>query len=173
MSNKIRPIKIKGSDNVGGIEFLLENKPMQTNFTEDDCAVIRKGEYILADFGKELCGGIMLSIQKVSEMRGHCRIVFGESISEALSTIGYKNATNNHSVRDSIIEISSMSTFRYGATGFRFVKIEATDSDILLKRICAISDSRELEYKGSFECSDELLNSIWKTGAYTVELNTN
>ena len=173
MGRYIRPTGIICSENADKIEALFDNKPMQTNFTENDCAVIRRGGYILADFGKELCGGIMLSVQRVSEKRSHCRIVFGESVSEALSTIGEKNAVNDHSVRDSVVEITCMSTFRYGSTGFRFVKIEAYDCDILLKGICAVSDSRELEYKGSFECSDELLNRIWKTGAYTVALNTN
>ena len=30
---------------------------------------------------------------------------------------------------------------------------------------------RDLQYLGSFECSDERLNTIWQTGAYTVHLN--
>jgi hypothetical protein len=35
----------------------------------------------------------------------------------------------------------------------------------------AVSLLRDLEYKGSFRCSDERLNRIWQTGAYTVHLN--
>ena len=92
MGRYIRPTGIICSENADKIEALFDNKPMQTNFTENDCAVIRRGGYILADFGKELCGGIMLSVQRVSEKRSHCRIVFGESVSEALSTIGEKNS---------------------------------------------------------------------------------
>ena len=35
----------------------------------------------------------------------------------------------------------------------------------------AVALYRELEWTGSFESSDERLNRIWKTGAYTVLLN--
>ncbi|MBO5059929.1 MAG: alpha-L-rhamnosidase [Clostridia bacterium] len=173
MEKYIMPCRIVLAENTESVERLLEEKPLQTNFTSDDCTVIKKGGFVLVDFGKELCGGIIAAVQKTSNFPdcGKCRIVFGESVMESLSTLGYKNATNNHSVRDTIVEVSSMSTFRYGNTGFRFVKLEAVDSDIFVKSLKAETDIKELEYKGSFECNDELINEIWKTGAYTVHLN--
>ncbi len=135
---------------------------------------IEKSGYILIDFGIELCGGIELSVRTVGAESGlaKCRIVFGESVTEALSTIGEKNATNDHAIRDMTVEVPAMSCLRYGDTGFRFVKIEAVDADIYIKTVRAVNDAENWEYKGNFECSDTLLNTIWKTGAYTVELNT-
>ena len=98
-------------------------------------------------------------------------MVFGESVSEALSTIGLKNATNNHSLRDITVEVPFLSSSDIGKTGFRFVKIEAISDDVEIKSVSAISIYKDVEYKGSFECDNEILNRVWKTGAYTVHLN--
>ena len=43
--------------------------------------------------------------------------------------------------------------------------------ELQLKEIRAIATYRDIPYKGSFRCSDERLNQIWQTGAYTVHLN--
>jgi hypothetical protein len=45
------------------------------------------------------------------------------------------------------------------------------NSYVELKSVRAVFIYRPLEYKGSFQCSDERLNRIWQTGAYTVHLN--
>ncbi len=141
---------------------------------EKQCAVIKKGGYIVLDFGKELSGGIVLAVQRLTDdhSNGKCRIVFGESVAEAMSSIGERNATNQHSLRDMVVEIGILSTYKLGRTGFRFVKIEALDTDMYIQCVKADCDIEDMEYKGSFECNDELLNKIWQTGAYTVQLNT-
>jgi len=171
----IMPKRIVTWESVDFLDKILEEKPLQTNFTTGDCTVIHEGGYILLDFGIELNGGIVMSVQKTvcSTPGARCRIVFGESVMEALSTIGYKNATNDHSIRDTVIDVSAMSTTRFGATGFRFVKIESVSGDIYIKSLKAQSELKDIEYQGSFECNDSLLNEIWKTGAYTVHLNMN
>ena len=64
-----------------------------------------------------------------------------------------------------------MSTQRFGETGFRFIKLEAINGDISVRSIQAVNDIRNVESLGNFECNDELLNEIWKTGVYTVKLN--
>lgn len=150
---------------------LLEPNHLQAGFSEAECCIIHSSGFILLDFGKELNGGIIITTQNVSGRGQNCRIVFGESVMEALSDIGYKNATNDHAVRDMTVELVPMSTMRFGNTGFRFVKIEAVGATITLKSICALTDIKDIEYKGSFQCNDELLNKIWETGAYTVHLN--
>ena len=97
--------------------------------------------------------------------------MFGESISEALSIIGEKNATNDHSPRDITVEVPFLSSTDIGKTGFRFVKIEALSEEIEIKSVTAVFIYKDIKYQGSFECDNELLNKIWKTGAYTVHLN--
>lgn len=152
-------------------EYLLNDKVMQAVFNVSNCTLIRDGGYVLVDFGKELNGGIAVVTQNVSNENAKYRIVFGESVSEALSKPGEKNSRNFHSIRDMTVDAVFMSTQRFGETGFRFVKIEAVGGDITVGTVKAVPNIRELEYKGSFKCNDELLNKIWETGAYTVHLN--
>ena len=162
-----RVVLSKDSENANQ---LLNDTPRQSAIRPSNCTTVRRGGYVLLDFGCEFQGGIDLTVQ-VATPRSRIRIVFGESVSETLSSIGIKNATNNHSVRDMVVETASMSSMRYGNTGFRFVKIESIDNDIIIRGVKGVFEYKDLEYKGSFECSDELLNKIWNTAAYTVHLN--
>ena len=174
MSSKtLMPIRVVTSVNTECAENLLIEKPLQAGFSDKNSAVIKKGGYVLLDFGMEICGGIGMVVYTTGKAPDYakCRVVFGESVMEALSSIGYKNATNSHAVRDLELSVGGKSLLRYGFTGFRFVKIEAVDTDITINVVKAELDIKDIEYKGSFECNDELLNKIWSTGAYTVHLN--
>lgn len=152
-------------------ELIFRNMPRQVVlFGTEKYLKIKKGGNIIFDFGTELQGGVIMTLPEIAAGT-HMRIVFGESVSEAMSTIGEKNATNDHSVRDITIPVTSWQTFRYGNTGFRFVKLEAVDNDITIANIQAVLEYRNAEYRGEFCCSDELLNKIWSVGAYTVHLN--
>lgn len=172
MNKYIMPHKIICVKDVDFAERFLQEKELQAS-VNDECAVIKKNGYILFDFGRELCGGIAITVRKTSidPKCARLRVVFGESVMESLSEIGLKNSTNNHSMRDTDIAVSYLSTYHHGSTGFRFVKIEALDADIHIKAIKAETDICDFEHRGSFECNDELLNEIWKVGAYTVQLN--
>ena len=173
MKKYLMPTRIIKTQSVKEPEKLLINKPLQANFSNDDCAYIENGGYVLLDFGKEINGGIVMTIQQINSKThtGKCRITFGESVMEALSSIGEKNATNDHAIRDTECQIAGWGNCCFGATGFRFVKLQAVDCGIYLKAVKAEPDIKDIEYKGSFECNDELLNKIWQTGAYTVHLN--
>lgn len=172
-SKALMPERIVTSLNTDFAENLLIEKPLQAGFSDKDSAIIKKGGYVVLDFGKEICGGIAAVIFTTGKAPdyGKCRVVFGESVMESLSSIGYKNATNSHAVRDLCMYVGGKSILRYGFTGFRFVKLEAVDTDITVTVIKAEPDIKDIEYKGSFECNDERLNKIWQTGAYTVHLN--
>lgn len=151
--------------------LILDEMPRQVIlFGEKPCLVIKKGGYIVLDFGVELQGGVIITLPEEAE-NSHLRFTFGESVAEAMSDIGYKNATNDHAVRDIVLPVTSWQTFRCGNTGFRFLKLEAVDSDINISGIQAVLEYRDLTYKGEFECDNELLCRIWKVGAYTVHLN--
>lgn len=131
---------------------------------------------LLLDFGKELHGGLQITtwFSNNAGKNVRLRIRFGESAMEAMSELGgEKNATNDHAIRDQIVEIPFLGTTEVGNTGFRFVRIDLLDENcsIELKSLRAIFVYRDLDYKGSFTCSDTLLNKIWQTGAYTVHLN--
>ena len=131
---------------------------------------------ILLDFGIELHGGVQISVWQGNhpDRVAKLRVRFGESVMEAMSDIGGEtNATNAHAMRDTVIEVPYLGATEIGNSGFRFVRIDLMGEDryLELRSIRAVFLYRELEYKGSFRCSDPLLNDIWMTGAYTVHLN--
>ncbi len=130
---------------------------------------------ILLDYGKEIHGGIKISMGiRPSKTPLKLRLRFGESVGEAMSDIGgEQNATNEHSLRDFIIEVPWLGTIEVGETGFRFLRVDVVEANenAPIKSIDAAFIYRDIPYLGSFESSDERLNKIWLTGAYTVHLN--
>lgn len=173
MKKLLTPYRIVTSSNCVNEEILLEGKPCQTsNFLNEKVTMIKKGGYVLMDFGKEIHGSIVVALQNIiGQQTAKVRIVYGESVMEALSSIGEKNATNDHSPRDFVAEMVMMSAVPYGETGFRFVKIQPLDADITLCSVKAKLQIRDVQYQGKFECDDNRLNQIWETAAYTVQLN--
>jgi len=130
---------------------------------------------ILLDYGKEIHGGVKISMGiRESKTPLKLRLRFGESVGEAMSEIGGKqNATNEHSLRDFIIEVPWLGSVEVGETGFRFLRVDVVeaDEDAPIKSIEAAFVYRDIPYLGSFESNDARLNEIWMTGAYTVHLN--
>ena len=162
--------------------YALKDAPRQVTLVDFaggdiEVLIIKKGGYVVLDFGRELQGGIVLSIQGVTLGDGgtstSCplHLTFGESVMEAISTVGHKNAGNDHAVRDFVVETAPLSTQYYGNTGFRFVRLEALKADINFSCIQAFCEMEDLPYLGEFECDDERLNEIWRVGAYTMNLN--
>ena len=116
----------------------------------------------------------MVTGMPASQKPVRIRVRFGESVSEAMCEIDGKNgATNDHAVRDFQLSLPWLGVAEVGNSGFRFVRIDLPDDsvELQLKEIRAIATYRDIPYKGSFRCSDERLNQIWQTGAYTVHLN--
>ena len=77
---------------------------------------------ILLDYGKEINGGVKISMGiRKSKTPLKLRLRFGESVGEAMSDIGGdQNATNDHSLRDFIVEVPWLGSIEVGETGFRF-----------------------------------------------------
>ncbi len=121
------------------------------------------GGAVVLDFGIELHGGIRICMGSPG---GRVRINFGESVSE---TLGMPN--QDCSIKQAVLELPVTGMLEYGNSAFRFVRIEnVADGKLDLFNVAATAVFRDLEYAGSFESSDERLNRIWKTGAYTVQL---
>ena len=130
---------------------------------------------LLLDFGIEMQGGVQLVMGMTpGKDPVRFRVRLGESVTEAMSDIGGDtNATNDHAMRDYEIQAPWLGSVQAGNSGFRFVRIDLLDKDrtVFLKEVNAIFSYRDIPYLGSFKCSDERLNRIWQTGAYTVHLN--
>lgn len=129
---------------------------------------------ILLDFGRELHGGVELVTGMWAESKPlKVRLTFGESASEAMSSIGEKGATNDHAIRDFETLLPWLGKIQLGETGFRFLRItlEEENAALELKEVRAVFTYQDIPYLGSFRSNDERLNEIWETGAYTVHLN--
>jgi hypothetical protein len=129
---------------------------------------------ILLDFGKEIHGGLQIVTgMSRSQTPVKVRVRFGESVSEAMSEIGSQGATNDHAMRDFVMELPWLGVAEAGNSGFRFARIDLIDADVelFIKEINAIFIYHDIPYLGSFRSNDERLNEIWMTGAYTVHLN--
>lgn len=176
MSKYLKPIKLICYENCENAENVLNDFPVQAILTNNNNRVyskIKNNGFLLLDFGREINGGICITVNNVDNNDAQFNITFGESVSEALSENGIKNADNYHSIRSYRVPAKFLSTQNIGDIGFRFVKVSAINSDIEISAVKAVKNYYEEEYKGSFECDDELLNKIWKIGAYTVQLNMN
>lgn len=172
----ILPTRILDCGNAENAEVLLKDLPSQAiRGGEPDYAVLQKGGYILFDFGTEIAGGINVTVrylkEKKDEKNPSFRVVFGESVAEAMSGRGEKNFVNDHSMRDITRDFGFMSTFRIGQTGFRFAKIESCDVGVEILSVKGVFEYRDIPYIGEFSCNDKRLEEVWNVGAYTVHLN--
>lgn len=94
------------------------------------------------------------------------------SISECYSTVGEKNAGNDHSPRDFVVKIPFMSDLTFGQSGFRFARVELlSENPVLVKNIFAVNTLPMFEKEAVIKTSDEELNRIIDTASYTLKLN--
>lgn len=133
---------------------------------------------ILLDFGKEIYGGLKIyGGMPESKASKRLRVCLGESVTEAMSDVEIndnpQNPTNEHSLRDFMVNVPWLGSVECGKSGFRFARIDLLDTDepFDLRYVEARAFMRDDPEVGSFECSDSRLNRIWETGAYTVKLN--
>ena len=163
---------------IKNVEKLLIPGIGQAVLNKDKCFTLKSSTselpLVILDFGKEIQGGLELitSINNPKKMP-RIRVRFGESVSETLSDVGVKGATNDHSMRDFLVTLPWLGRIEVGNSGFRFVSIQLVDTmaKLEIKELSAISTYRDIPYQGSFKCNDDRLNQIWMTGAYTVHLN--
>ena len=159
------------SGNVANVGNLLIKKELQIGFNSLYTEFTGKS-YVVLDFGKEISGGArILNVFSTGESN-RVRLRFGESVSETMAELGYKNATNDHSPRDFDVILPSYSDGTFGSTGFRFLRIDFPENGhFSVKTVCAASDVDKRPEQGLFETSDNLLNKIRETAAYTLRLN--
>lgn len=180
----LSPIKIlwqteNAGDQIKNASRLLKPGNGQADLANQDMCVLKSTGSVkpslLLDYGKELHGGLQIVTGMYPGNKPvKLRVRFGESASEAMSDIEPKqNATNDHAMRDMIVQVPWLGKLEIGNTGFRFVRIDMLDENVelQLKEVRAIFTFRDIPYLGSFKSSDTLLNKIWLTGAYTVHLN--
>ena len=169
------------SGSVSDSENLLEPFSGQVAVSDTRFTVMRSlnadTASILLDFGKEYHGALKIFAGiRSSKKAARLRITLGESVTEAMSRIDRdteKNPTNDHAVREMVVEVPWLGAVNTGNSGFRFARLDLLDTDIdfKLKAIQLVARERHYDYLGTFSCSDPVLNDIWQTSARTVQLN--
>lgn len=179
----VRIVRLSHPTAVTHAEALLRQGNSQAEMGQQDACVLdnREGESasILLDYGREIHGSLQLVLGSSSRREPSLvRIRFGESVGEADSRtnsldwqVGY--STDDHAKRDIVLEVPRDGSIEFGNSGFRFVRIDLLQpqTSISLREASAVLRYRDIPYLGSFRSSDERLNKIWMTGAYTVHLN--
>lgn len=169
----------EGAD-VRGAENLLVPSVEQVTFSESGCCVLKNTPgkpkaSVLVDYGRELHGSVRVIVRSVAAAgnRANIRIRLGESAMEAMTDLGVKNTTNDHANRDMVMNVGFLSGMETNESGFRFMRIDLLDDEasVSVKSVNATFIFRDIDYIGSFECSDPLLNKIWDTAAYTAHMN--
>lgn len=151
-------------ENVENPEGFIGSTKIQQNLGAplNSCRFARGG-FVLLDFGIEFHGGIRI----LSRTKTDVRLRFGESAGEAMGA-----PDQDHAIHDAIVTLPWFGMLEYGNTAFRFVRVDNLgDNELVIDNVIGVALYHDLEWSGSFESSDELLNRIWKTGVYTVLLN--
>ena len=127
---------------------------------------------LLIDFGREIHGRVRLVLAGVTD-RVDLRLRLGESVSEAMAELGEKNATNDHAVRDQVMNLGFLCCAESGESGFRFARLDllTENGSLGIQTVQGILIYLDVPYRGSFESSDPLVDRIWQTAAYTTHLN--
>lgn len=171
---------ISAEENVIGAANLLKEFDGQVSVSSrEECVLSTRngGEAaLLLDFGREYQGSIRISAGLRNNKKPlKIRVRFGESASEAMSDVTIPDATaaNDHALRDFEIAVPWLGTVEVGQSGFRFVRIDLLEEneELNLAGVSLGFRYRDIPYLRSFNCSDQRLNEIWMTGAYTVHLN--
>ena len=172
VKEQIAPVRIPDSFRIENAQEITVQKEPCVSFGNEPCTRFTcKGAWILLDFGKELCGGLRL-ITREATAGTEIRITLGESLSEAYSALGEKNATNDHSPRDFTATLTALSDLTFGQSGFRFARVELlTDSPISVQSLFAEGQLPAFPREAMIKTSDRRLNKILETAAYTLKLN--
>lgn len=117
---------------------------------------------LLLDFGREVAGRLLVKSDCDCEAR--ILLSYGESEGEALSGENYLG-TNLLTIPPHGVLRGPKSGFRYASLRFVSGAPRTAFRSIRLEGI-----AYPVQYVGSFESSDPLLNRIWQTAAYTAHL---
>ena len=175
----LRPTRVvmtKGD--VSDPEQMLADRSGQISFDANGCTTLKNGAdgqhaMLVLDLGREIHGSVRLLVHSATPARVNINLRLGESVSEALTPIGDHNATNDHAPRDMKLNVGWYTGIDSNESGFRFICIELLEpnSELKLKAVEGVLIIRDIEYVGSFECSDPEITKIYDTAAYTAHLN--
>lgn len=175
MRQILLPKKIIKATGVTNAKGLKVRKPLQANLRYDEewrnglTNVVGPATLIL-DFGKEMHGGVRI-ITSRNCSQGNIHLRFGESLTEAMTPIGVKGASNDHIARDFDATLVSLSDATFGCTGFRFVQIDFPEgSKYSLQNIYCVNEILHKKPIYTYKGKDKRISQIFQTAKRTVDL---
>ena len=154
--------------NATSCENLLKKQVLQIGTSEKSTTFFNEGEFVILDFGKEMCGSVRILTFRADKAK--VRLRFGESVTECCSELGgEKNATNDHSLRDFCVELQDFSDMSFGNTGFRFLRIDFYQA-VVLKCVVAENHILKKPVKYCYLGKDAQIAKIYETAKRTVDL---
>ena len=102
----IFPKSVPYYENAENVAALTNTTELQITLVEPRLTLIRKGGFVVIDFGRELAGGVRI-LTKTSD--GKLRLRLGESVSETCSNVGEHGSTNDHALRDGEFYVPGLS----------------------------------------------------------------
>ena len=145
-------------------------QPFAVTYSPASTATDSDAPAILLDFGREISGRIL--VESASDQDAVLSIAYGESELEALATGLTPGLRGGNYLGTNILEVPANGIARGPKSAFRYVRIRFLHgaSPMAFRPIRAETIYYPVQYAGSFESSDPLLNRIWETGAYTAHL---
>ncbi len=125
-------------------------------------------EYALVDFGCEVVGFPRLRV------RAPAGAILDIGYAERLEDGVLRANRGETACADRLVTRSGEQTWEpFEKRAFRYVQIDCRKSGegVMIEDFGVRFTTYPVEARGAFECSDEALNRIWRTGAYTVQLN--
>jgi len=127
-----------------------------------------KDAYFVLDFGKEVVGYPHLRVE------GPAGIIIDLGYSEVLEDGKVNSDRKNVKCVERYTMRDGLQTWEtFSKRGFRYMQIDIHNNSSKPLKIYSIGlnfSTYPVEYRGAFNCSDELLNQIWKVGSYTLQL---
>lgn len=139
--------------------------------TKDDAATVKvpqsNGVCVILDFGREVTGCLELTFTK--SHGGTVDIGY----SEILESGRVKPDRGDTRYTDRLILRKGRQTWcGFESRAFRYVQLDFRDcpKSVSISHVIVREVTYPVEWKGSFECADPLLNRIWQTAAETARL---
>ena len=161
-----------GHSQIRNISSLKEADPGQNLFTISLPAqpIDADAPTLLLDFGREIAGRLL--VESACDCIATLSIAYGESEIEAMSTGLTSGQQGGNYLGTNFLEIPARGMARGPKSAFRYVRVSflrgAPATAFRAIRVEGIYTP--VQYIGSFESSDPILNRIWETGAYTAHL---
>lgn len=155
----------KTSDRPGIIRYCANMLTAST-----DAAEVQPGEdvFVVLDFGREVVGFPKITIQDGGQA------VVDIGYSEALDAAGEVHPTRQGILQaDRVILHGGRQEWQsFGRRAFRYMQLTFRDvaQPLYIRSVSIDTIGYPAEQVSTFECSDQLLNDIWRTGVYTLGL---